>query len=315
MTKKILKIIWGLGVFFLILAPFTLAARAETIIAEKDCQYNVGINIVFDFKDEKAKAQADSLLAEWTEGMNKIWNGDFGSRISSNNYLVNYNFALEKMAENKTCSDYPQDHCISVISADMNQRGNRADVAMASANNYSNSQGEWTVATTGLNAAHESGHLMGLKDEYHYEIAGADKKWVNDNYKQSGPQSIMAQTWGEVSAFSEQADEIIKNANLDLPVNESCSQNEAFQLQSLVNKFYFTPIQIPASRPEPRELSGALVKGETDSAVYLVDQEGKLRHLANEQVAEKIAGQDWSKKLIWFSDSIVYTYKFGEPIK
>jgi len=239
-----IKTFGGLCSVLLVFVLFNSQAQAKTIIAEKDCQYNIEVNIVFDFKDEKANVQAESLLAEWTEGMNKVWNGDFGSKISSDGHLINYNFVLAKMAEGKTCSDYPQDHCISVTSSEVNKRGNRADVAMASANNFSNSQGEWTTKTIGLNAAHEAGHLMGLKDEYHYEKIGAEQKWANDNYKKSGPQSIMAQAWGEVSAFSEQADKIIESANLDLAENEICSQNEIFLWQSVVNKFYSLPIQI-----------------------------------------------------------------------
>lgn len=304
------------GVLIFLCLIFSVnSALAQTEISQGDkCSYNIKVKIVFDFKDEKAKVLADSLLAEWQRGMNIIWNSDFGSKISSDNHQLNYNFVLAKMAENKTCLDYPEDHCISVISAEINQRGNRADVAMTMANTFSNSQGEWTTATNGLNAAHEVGHLMGLKDEYHYETVDGKKSWVDDNYKTSGPQSIMAQTWGEVSAFSEQADKIIQSANLNLPANEICSQNETLLRQSLVNKFYATPFKIQAIRPEPNQLLGALIKGETDSAVYLVDQNGELRHLANEQIAEKVGGQDWSKKIINFSDAIIYTYQFGSPI-
>ncbi|MCX6745442.1 MAG: hypothetical protein NTX00_00310 [Candidatus Parcubacteria bacterium] len=309
-----IKFFFTLVLIFLFILPVQNALAQTEINQQDKCSYNITIKMVFDFKDEKAKTLADSLLLEWADGMNEIWNGNYGSKISSDSHLINYNFVLEKMVEGKTCFDYPQDHCISVISSEVNQRGNRADVAMASANNFSNSQGEWTIATTGLNAAHEAGHLMGLKDEYHYETIGAEKKWVNDNYKESGPQSIMAQTWGEVSAFSEQVDEIIKSANINLPANETCSQNDTFLWQGLVSKFYSAPIKINENRPEPKQLSGALVKGETDLAVYLVDQEGKLRHLANEQVAEKIAGQDWSEKMIVFSDAIIYTYQFGQTI-
>ncbi|MCX6743310.1 MAG: hypothetical protein NT116_03675 [Candidatus Parcubacteria bacterium] len=308
------KYFFTLVLVFLFYLP-SQNAWAQTEINQPDkCSYNITIKMVFDFKDAAANNLADSLLAEWQAGMDKVWNGDFGSRISSDNYLVNYNFILQKMAEGKTCSDYPQDHCIAVISATNNQRGNRADIAMASANSFLNSQGEWTIATTGLNAAHEAGHLMGLDDEYHYQITNGEKIWVNDNYKESGPQSIMAQTWDDVSALAEHADKIIKNAAINLPAVQMCTQNEIFLWQGLINKFYSVPIKIKENRPEPKKLSGALIKGDTDPAVYLVDQTGKLRYLANENMAAKLAGPDWSKKIIWFSDSIIYTYQFGVPV-
>ena len=83
----------------------------------------------------------------------------------------------------------------------------------------------------------------------------------------------------------------------------------------MVREFYSVPIEIKENRPEPKKLSGALIKGDTDPAVYLVDQTGKLRYLFDEKIVAKLAGPDWSKKIIWFSDAIIYTYKFGEPIK
>jgi hypothetical protein len=309
------KFFFTLVLIFLFFLPVCNALAQTEINWQDECSYNIKIKIVFNFNDAAAKNLADPLLAEWQNGMNKAWNGNFGSRFFSGNHLINYNFILQKMADGKTCSDYPEDHCITVVSAINNQRGNRADVAMASVNSFLNSQGEWTTLTNGLNAAHEAGHLMGLKDEYSYETINGEKKWVNNNYKEGEPQSIMAQTWGDVSALAEHADKIIKSANLDLPANENCSRNENFLWQSLVSNFYSAPIKVKENRPDPDQLLGALLKGETDSAVYLVDQTGKLRHLANEKIAEKLAGSDWSGKIIWFSDSIIYTYQFGEPVQ
>jgi len=206
-TRKFLKIIRGLGVFFLILAPFAFTAKAQTIIDDLgNCSYEIKVSIVFNFAKEIDKAKADSLLADWQKGIESIWAKD-SPRYFATGCQADYKFELLKLPETKTCADYPAYHCINVIEGEKNSRGNLADAKFVIANSGQNSIGEWTTQTTGLDASHEVGHMMGLKDEYHYD----NNFWLNDNFKEAGPQSIMAQTWGNVSALAEHTQQILNN--------------------------------------------------------------------------------------------------------
>ena len=186
-------------------------SQAKTIfLITENANYKINIFIVFDFKDDNAKEKADELIITWQEGMNNIWDD-----ISSEEFRrIEYEFELIKMEPNKECLDYPEYHCISVVSDERNQRGNMADVTYNFPNSGINSIGEWTINVSGKAAAHEVGHLMGLLDEYHYEYINGEKKWINDNIKESEKQSIMAQTWGEVKIFDDQINKILRIAGI-----------------------------------------------------------------------------------------------------
>lgn len=73
--------------------------------------------------------------------------------------------------------------------------------------------------------------------------------------------------------------------------------------------------KVYTDRPDPQDMIGAMVKGETDPATYIVDIDGKLRWLKDESVAQRLYGDDWDTQITWFSDSIIYTYQFGETIE
>jgi len=301
-------------IIFLILLCFfnTSAVFAKTFIGQDNiCHYNVKVNIVFDFKDQSAKKQADFLLDKWQKSLDQIWNGSYGSKTFGA-ASVDFIFNLKQMLAGESCLDYPNYHCIDIVSGKINQRGNVADALVVAANSSKNSWGEWSTNINDLNVAHEAGHMMGLGEEYHYEVINGQDQWVNDNYKKSGPQSIMAQTWGNVTAFREQTKQIIEQAGFQ--ASDSCWGNERFAFKSLINEYYSAPLAGDDVRPEISSLIGSIIKGQTDPAVYLVDQDGKLRHLANETVAKKLLGANWQTYIISFNDAIIYTYEIGEPI-
>lgn len=68
-------------------------------------------------------------------------------------------------------------------------------------------------------------------------------------------------------------------------------------------------------RPTPTSIIGAIIKGETDPATYIVDTDGKLRWIKTENVAKRLFGTNWDSYITWFSDSIIYTYNIGETIE
>lgn len=67
-------------------------------------------------------------------------------------------------------------------------------------------------------------------------------------------------------------------------------------------------------RPDPLKIVGAMIKGETDPATYIVDIDGKLRWIKTEDVAKRLFGVNWDSYITWFNDSIIYTYYFGDTI-
>jgi len=157
-----------IGIAFL----FVNDSHAKTTITQtSDFNYEIKVQIVFDFKDSQAKNEADNLLARWQEGMGEVWNNNYGANeFGACACHVDYVFDLVKMESGKSCADYSDYHCIAIVDSDKNHRGNIADVNFNIPNSNKNSIGEWTIKTTGKIAAHEVGHLMGLEDEYNYEL-------------------------------------------------------------------------------------------------------------------------------------------------
>ncbi|MFA5188243.1 MAG: hypothetical protein WC460_02690 [Patescibacteria group bacterium] len=202
------KLFFTFVLIFLISIFFSSKAFAKTRIEEKaDCQYEIKVKMVFDFKTPKAQDLADSLLAEWQNGMNQVWHAYKNEKCQAK-----FIFTLDKIPGGKTCNDFPSAHCYQVVETDRNQRGNISDSTLSVPNSNQNSQGEWTIYTTGLNAAHEAGHMMGLGDEYHYKKINKQLFWVANYISKNGWQSIMAQTWDKATSSQEQVLNVLKQA-------------------------------------------------------------------------------------------------------
>lgn len=211
MDKLKLNIVLKICLIFAAIFFLTPDAKARTLLNKKDVyNYEFNVKIVFDFQKE-AKDQALRLLTLWEQGMHNVWNANYRTANYQQDILLKYRFELIAMAADKTCQDYSDYHCFTVVNSKLNQRGNLADTLLVSLNSQQNSAGEWTTMTTGLAAAHEAGHLLGLADEYHYDHNAEASVWVNDNYQASGQQSIMAQTWNESAALPEHTLKILTN--------------------------------------------------------------------------------------------------------
>lgn len=195
---------------------FTKNCQAKTMVNQIGPQNTeITVKIVFDFLDYEGIKQADELIIRWQEGMSNVWNNTYCTKMYTlNSSDIVYIFDLQKVENGKQCIDYPDYHCITVLSSEKNSRGNIADVKMVLPNTEQNSVGEWTVMTSAKTAAHEVGHLMGLFDEYHYEYINGERTWVSDNYQENGERSIMAQTWGNVGIFSKEINEILEKAGI-----------------------------------------------------------------------------------------------------
>lgn len=218
--------------------------QAGTTVTREGCDITVTTYLALAFLDDSSWLNAQQLGNIWVKGMLAVWNEpDFTYGFCE--CPVHFEVVVKTLPRGEKCPQ-PQDlktkmpgwHCIQVVSGrerdpkvgwePVNERGNVADALETPANN-GNGYGEWTTWTSGLDAAHELGHFMGLGDEYHYSDTNGDGQgdtYTNDNPQPSGkPQSIMAQTWGEITVLQEHIDEIIENTNVDCPMPECCCGN------------------------------------------------------------------------------------------
>lgn len=134
-------------------------------------------------------------------------------------------------------------------------------------------------------------------------------------------------------SFISDSDDLTSLGNLtDLLENNICEVQDFTILEEAVVELYQRPTpyinieltdyhigqwgrKVYTNRPKAENMIGAIVKGETDPATYIVDVDGKLRWLKDEAVAKRLFGPDWDDQIIWFNDSIIYTYEFGETIE
>jgi hypothetical protein len=100
-----------------------------------------------------------------------------------------------------------------------------------------------------------------------------------------------------------------KNSYTNLPTNNS-KINKVYPYHEYLNKKIFT------SRPDLEDIKGYLIQGATDPALYYVDKQEEqmvLRRIMPDK-ASSLFGQDYNSKIIYFSDSIIYSFKPGKAL-
>ena len=111
--------------------------------------------------------------------------------------------------------------------------------------------------------AHESGHLLGVADEYDYNGPGGTYR--NLNPQPAGqPQSIMAQTWGNVAALQSHIDTIMNGLNADCPW-WCCLCWPLHRLTDLIRRILPLPLLIRAGLPSIDEVSTVTVQPSDDA--------------------------------------------------
>ena len=208
-------------IFFICVIFYPNFTQAKTLVVSDGCDIKITVYLAFSFLDDISWERAQQLAGVWTNDILKIWNqpsfnyGECGCPVS-------LSLVTKSLPKGEDCSYakkyLPNYHCIDIVNLPINKRGNIADSTIISAQNL-NSYGEWTTQTTGINAAHEIGHMLGLEGEYRRDNNG---NWVNKNIQTGLTQSIMAKAWGEVTSLSEHIDKTIQLSGAEYPMPENC---------------------------------------------------------------------------------------------
>lgn len=180
-----------------------------TSVTGGPCEYKVTVKIAFH-GDGASQTQIDS----WETQAEEIWNGSEGSRgwggegDEKDCCTVEFDFVFEIVTD----GNFPEDaHVVEIKKVDA-AHTSFVNTPLPTPGSTETTTGEFDSLDNGAVVAHELGHFMGLDDEYHYD---EDGNYVNDNEQDEDPQSIMAQTWGDVSALPEHVDKIMSDAEIE----------------------------------------------------------------------------------------------------
>ncbi|MBD3359449.1 MAG: hypothetical protein GF365_01940 [Candidatus Buchananbacteria bacterium] len=132
----------------------------------------------------------------------------------------------------------------------------------------------------------------------------ADGRYIMDNKNRIKP--VCAK---EVELIETENNSKPKNYYTNLPINNSKIE-KVYPYHEYLNKKVFT------SRPDLEAIKGYLIQGATDPALYYVDKQEDqivLRQIMPDK-AQSLFGQDYKSKIIYFSDSIIYSFKPGKDL-
>lgn len=157
-----------------------------TRVRKERCQITFTLNLEF-----YGAGATQNLAKKWENGIRSLWNG-------RKYYGCDVRFIVNALVRDTSDPQTPGYHQIEVV--------NGPQTSFVNSLGPSCTGGRWDDLDVENVAAHESGHLLGLPNEYHYDAAG---NYVNDNVQTTDPQSIMAQTWGSVDALQEHINDAI----------------------------------------------------------------------------------------------------------
>jgi len=143
-----------------------LASATELEVVS--CNPALEITLLFAFLDKTSKAESEALLARWQAGIDAVWqHADTRYGYGDSTCAIAPTIRLLELEAGETCGYLRyHEHCVDVVHAALNQRGQVADMSAAAINRNVAAYGEWTTGTTATEAAHLFGHLLGLADSF-----------------------------------------------------------------------------------------------------------------------------------------------------
>lgn len=172
-----------------------------TSLTRRLCAFTVALRVEFQNNSGSAAAAFSALVGGWGSATEDMFNGPRGHQHFG---CCTVTFDVNTRVGSGT-ANY---HQINVVAGPQTSFVNALGPGCTG--------GRWDALDTPVVAAHESGHLFGLPDEYDYN--GPGNSYQNLNPQPAGqPQSIMAQTWGDVAVLQSHIDAIMNGLNADCP--------------------------------------------------------------------------------------------------
>lgn len=164
-----------------------------TSLSRRWCSFTVALNTEFQNSAGLPAGSFSTMVSGWESATEEMWNGPHGHQHFRCCTVL---FAVTSRVGSGTANF----HQINVVGGPQTSFVNALGPGCTG--------GRWDDLDTGNVVAHESGHLLGLPDEYDYN--GPGNTYQNLNPQPEGqPQSIMAQTWGDVAALQSHIDAIM----------------------------------------------------------------------------------------------------------
>ncbi len=209
-----------LQVYFPIEYPASAIYWPETTsVTGGPCDYTVTVNIAFH-----GDGATQQLLDSWEASAEAIWNGPNGSQEWKDCCTVTFDFVFTLLEEGE---EPPDDAHVIEVKDVKAAHTSYVNTPLPTPGSTETTTGTWDNLDTPAVVAHEIGHLMGLDDEYHYD---EDDNYVNDNVQSTDPQSIMAQTWGKVSALPDHISAIMALADIQCECDYSMTITPAYDV-------------------------------------------------------------------------------------
>lgn len=174
---------------------------ACTELTRRGCRLELTLNIEFENSAEMNASAFAAMVTSWGQEIQAMWNGPAGHQ--------HYGCCRVRFHVNTRVGSGTADfHQVEVVAGPQTSFVNRLGPGCTG--------GRWDAEDTGNVVAHESGHLLGLPDEYDY--GGPGGSYRNLNPQPAGqPESIMAQTWGDVAALQSHIDGILSDLDAECP--------------------------------------------------------------------------------------------------
>ncbi len=172
-----------------------------TSLSRRLCAFTVALRAEFQNNADSAAAAFTTLVSGWGTATEDMFNGPRGHQHFG---CCTVTFDVITRVGSGTANH----HQIDVVAGPQTSFVNALGPGCTG--------GRWDALDTGTVTAHESGHLLGLPEEYDYN--GPGNTYQNLNPQPAGqPQSIMAQPWGNVAVLQSHVDTIMNGLNADCP--------------------------------------------------------------------------------------------------